>query len=77
MDITAAYLQVPIPEETEWIVAKLEPFVAKICNLDPDQLYKIGKYLYGLPDSGRAFYIHYKLRAPSKKRDMLCRIWTP
>ena len=60
MDITAAYLQVPIPEETEWIVTKLEPFVAKICNLDPDQLYKIDKYLYGLPDSGRAFYIHYK-----------------
>ena len=60
MDITAAYLQVPIPEDAEWIVTKLEPFVAQICGLDPKQLYKIDKYLYGLPDSGRAFYHHYK-----------------
>ena len=60
MDITAAYLQVPIPSEAQWIVTRLEPFVARICGLDPDQMYKIDRYLYGLPDSGRAFYIHYK-----------------
>jgi desulfoferrodoxin (superoxide reductase-like protein) len=28
--------------------------------LDPNQLFRINKYLYGLPNSGRAFYYHYK-----------------
>ena len=57
MDITVTYLQVSIPDDAEWIVTRLEPFVAKICGLDPDQLYKIDKYLYGLPDSGRAYIL--------------------
>ena len=64
MDITATYLQVPIPAETGWIVTKLEPFVAKICNLDPDQLYKIDKYLYGLPD---ALLLHPLQERPHKR----------
>jgi len=38
----------------------LEPFVADICGLDPNQLYRIDKCLYGLPDSGRHFYRHYR-----------------
>jgi len=31
-----------------------------LCNLDPDAEYRINKYIYGLPDSGRAFYYLYK-----------------
>ena len=38
---------------------KLEPGVAKACGLDPMQLYRIRKYLYGLPDAGRAYYKAY------------------
>jgi hypothetical protein len=54
-DIKAAYLNVPRPAGEIPILTKLEPFVAEICELDPNQL-----YLYGLPDSGRHFYRHYR-----------------
>ena len=38
---------------------KLELFVAEICDLNPDQLFRIDKFPYGAPDSGRQFYRHY------------------
>ena len=59
-DIKAAYLNVPRPKGEIPILTKLEPFVAEICELDPNQLYRIDKCLYGLPDSGRHFYRHYR-----------------
>ena len=59
-DIKAAYLNVPRPAGEIPILTKLEPFVAEICGLDPNQLYRIDKCLYGLPDSGRHFYRHYR-----------------
>ncbi len=59
-DIKAAYLNVPRPAGEIPILTKLERFVAEICGLDPDQLYRIDKCLYGLPDSGRHFYRHYR-----------------
>ena len=61
-DIKAAYLNVPRPAAEIPILTKLEPFVAEICGLDPNQLYhNIDKFLYGLPDSsGRPFYRHYR-----------------
>ena len=52
-DIKATYLNVPRPAGEIPILTKLERFVAEICGLDPDQLYRIDKCLYGLPDSGR------------------------
>jgi hypothetical protein len=54
------YLNVPHPACEIPILTKLEPFVAEICGLDPNQLYRIDKCLYGLPDSGRHFYRHYR-----------------
>ena len=59
-DIKAAYLNVSRPAGEIPILTKLELFVAQICGLDPDQLYRIDKCLYGLPDSGRHFYRHYR-----------------
>ena len=59
-DIKSAYLNVPRPAGEIPILTKLEPFVADICGLDPNQLYRIDKCLYGLPDSGRHFYRHYR-----------------
>jgi hypothetical protein len=56
-DIKSAYLNVPRPTEEIPILTKLEPFVADICGL---QLYRIDKCLYGLPNSGRHFYRHYR-----------------
>eukprot|EP01035_Chromulina_nebulosa_P031522 gene31522-42028_t len=36
------------------------PHIAEVCGLDPQQEYRIANALYGLPDSGRIFYLHYK-----------------
>ena len=46
--------------DTNLILTKLEPFVAEICDWPVQQLYRIDKCLYGLPDSGRHFYRHYR-----------------
>ncbi len=60
MDIKAAYLNAPLPPDSDWIVTTLEPHIAIACGLDPKQEYRIANALYGLPDSGRLFYLHYK-----------------
>jgi hypothetical protein len=60
MDIKSAYLNAPLPPDSDWIITTLEPHIALACNLDPAQEYRIANALYGLPDSGRLFYLHYK-----------------
>ena len=60
MDIKSAYLNAAIPSDADWIVTTLEPHIAEVCGLDPTQEYRIANALYGLPDSGRLFYQHYK-----------------
>jgi hypothetical protein len=57
MDIKSAYLNAALPSDTDWI---LEPHIATVCGLDPAHEYRISSALYGLPDSGRLFYLHYK-----------------
>ena len=59
-DITSAYLWTLYPKTAITLITRLERNVAEICGLDPKQLYRINKYIYGLPDSGRAFYHKYK-----------------
>jgi hypothetical protein len=60
MDIKSAYLNAALPPDADWIVTTLEPHIATVCGLDPAQEYRIANALYGLPDSGRLFYLHYK-----------------
>ena len=60
MDIKSAYLNAALPPDADWIVTTLEPHIANACGLDPTQEYRIVNALYGLPDSGRLFYLHYK-----------------
>jgi hypothetical protein len=59
-DIKYAYLNVDIPSEDVPIITKLHPLVAQICGLDPNQLYRVMKCLYGLPKSGKLWYEHYR-----------------
>ncbi len=60
-DIKSVCLNVPWPTGKIPILTKLEPFVADICDLPVQQLYRIDKCLYGLPDSVRHFfYRHYR-----------------
>ena len=60
MDIKSAYLNAALPPDADWIITTLEPHIAEVCGLDPKQEYRIANALYGLPDSGRIFYLHYK-----------------
>jgi hypothetical protein len=55
-DIIAAYLYQQYPFDKRHIAVKLQPEIAELLGLDPNQLYKLNRYLYGLPDSGKAFY---------------------
>jgi hypothetical protein len=59
VDVVQAYLNQDYPEDKLAIYITLPANVAEICNLDPNQLYRIRKYIYGLPDAGKAYYEAY------------------
>jgi len=59
IDVVGAYLYQEYPEGNLPLYMTLQEEVAEACDLDPDRLYRIRKYLYGLPDAGRAFYEAY------------------
>lgn len=59
VDVVGAYLYQDYPEDALPLIVTLEPAIAEACNLDPAQQYRIRKYLYGLPDAGRAYYQAY------------------
>jgi len=56
MDTVSAYLHQFYPYEKRPLILQLERGVAEVCNLPPQQRYKVFKYIYGLPDAGRAYY---------------------
>ena len=60
MDIKSAYLNAALSPYADWIVTTLEPHNAEVYDLDPSQEYRICNALYGLPETGRLFYHHYK-----------------
>ena len=41
------------------LYAKLPKRVALALNLNPDQTYRIKRFMYGLPDAGKAYYDAY------------------
>ena len=59
-DLAYAYLNATYGEDLDPIITQLEPFVSDICGLPRGQRYRVRKYIYGLPDAGRAFYFLYK-----------------
>ena len=59
VDTVGAYLYQDYPPNATPLYLKLEPHVAEALNLNPDATYSVRKYLYGLPDSGRAYYHAY------------------
>jgi hypothetical protein len=61
-DIKYAYLNADMPEEVEPIITKLDDDIARICGLPLGRLYRIMKAMYGLPASGRYWYLHYTER---------------
>jgi hypothetical protein len=59
VDTVGAYLYQHYPTDKRVLLTKLDPNVARICNLDPNNYYQIVRYLYGLPDAGKAYYEAY------------------
>jgi hypothetical protein len=59
VDTVGAYLYQDYPDDADALYLRLPPNVAQACGMDSNQIYRIKKYLYGLPDSGRAYYKAY------------------
>ena len=59
VDTVSAYLYQQYPTHVRTILTKLEENVAEALGLDPQQHYLIQRYLYGLPDAGKAYYEAY------------------
>jgi len=60
-DTVAAYLHQKYPDDLKPLYLKFPRALAEACDINPEQLYRIKKYLYGLPDAGRAYYLAYSI----------------
>jgi hypothetical protein len=60
VDTVGAFLSQDYPDALPALYVKLPKEVAEVCGLDPRQVYRIVKYLYGIPDAGRAYYKAYR-----------------
>jgi hypothetical protein len=58
-DTVGAYLYQEYPQDSTPLFVTLPKEVAIVCGLRPEARYRINKYIYGLPDSGRAYYKAY------------------
>jgi len=59
-DVKLAYLNCIYPDDIDWIVVYLEPWIADALGIERDQLFRVRRYIYGLPEAGRAFYELFK-----------------
>jgi hypothetical protein len=59
VDTKAAYLCQDYPQDSTPLYVVLPRRVALVLGLNPDQTYRVKKYIYGLPDAGRAYYDAY------------------
>lgn len=58
-DTVSAYLHQVYPSNLKPLYLKFPRHLAIACGINPDQYYRIKKYMYGLPDAGRAYYLAY------------------
>ena len=59
IDTVGAYLYQTYPSSLPAIYIKMPFKVMEACKIPPNVVYRIEKYIYGLPDSGRAYYQAY------------------
>ena len=59
IDTKAAYLCQTYPDNATPLYVLLPRRVALALNLNPEQTYRVRRYIYGLPDAGRAYYDAY------------------
>jgi len=60
IDTVGAFLYQEYPETLKPLYIILPTSVAKACNLVSKTTHRVKKYIYGLPDSGRAYYLAYR-----------------
>jgi hypothetical protein len=58
-DVVSAYLQIAYPDSTRPILVKLDKRICNLLGTDSTLLYRVKKYVYGLPDAGRQFYLGF------------------
>jgi len=58
-DTVAAYLYQIYPSHLKPLYVRFPRKLALACGLDPNTLYRVMKYMYGLPDAGLAYYTAY------------------
>jgi hypothetical protein len=73
IDTVSAFLHQKRPVDATKIYTRIEKKICEICQLDPKQFYLIDKYIYGLPDSGKAYYeaIHALLKLNSFQQSIV------
>ena len=59
IDTAGAYLYQSYPESSSPIYICIPAEVMSALQIPEDTVYRIKKYIYGLPDSGRAYYLAY------------------
>jgi hypothetical protein len=59
VDTVGAYLYQEYPLTKTPLIVTLEPLVVEALGLQPSQKYRLKKYIYGLPDSGQAYFNAY------------------
>ena len=59
IDTVGAYLYQSYPESSSPIYIRIPAKVMSALQIPEDTVYRIKKYIYGLPDSGRAYYLAY------------------
>jgi hypothetical protein len=59
IDVTGAYLYQDYPADALPLFLTLPNNVSEACGLNINTVYRVNKYLYGLPDAGLAFYKAY------------------
>jgi hypothetical protein len=66
VDTVGAFLAQDYPETLPPLYVKFDKRVAAICGLDPKQNYRVVKYIYGIPDAGKAYFDAYRALLLSK-----------
>ena len=59
IDTVGAYLYQVYPDSSPIVYIRIPAKVMEALKIPADTVYKIKKYIYGLPDSGRAYYLAY------------------
>jgi hypothetical protein len=59
MDVISAYLQIAYPDSARPILVKLDKRICDLLGIDANLRYRVKKYVYGLPDAGRQFYLGF------------------